>query len=183
MEKHLTKILITVSFLLAALIVFFPVRSKTPPSPVSPVVKAEEPKQTVVISPDGKVSLKMREEKGENEIIYTFSSANINFTKNVPLGSTMSIPLNTFSPDNKYVFVKETGPFGDKYYVFLDNQLVEISSLFYAKHPEYKITDMTGWGGVNLIVFNTDKIEGGTGPSFWFEIPSKSFIQLSNRFN
>jgi hypothetical protein len=61
---------------------------------------------------------------------------------------------------------------------------LEFSSLFYEKFPGYKITEATGWGGLNLIVFNTVEAESGKrGPSFWFEVPTHSFIRLSTQFN
>jgi hypothetical protein len=65
----------------------------------------------------------------------------------------------------------------------LNTPIAEITELFIAKFPDYKITDVTGWGGVNLIIFNTEKASGGTGPSFWFEVPGGGFIRLSTKFN
>lgn len=161
-------------------------------------VKANSANETTVGSPDGKWSLKMREERGKEDITYTFSvlssadgSQKEIFRKNVPIGATMAIPPNTFSPDGKYLFLKETEGDLNIYLVLSstgasltkDGSTLEISSLFAAKYPDYKITDVTGWGGVGLVVFNVDKKTGGAGPSFWFEVPSGGFIQLSNRFN
>ena len=68
-------------------------------------------------------------------------------------------------------------------FVPLETPTIEFAELFESKYPEYKITAVTGWGGLNLIVINTDKIDGGTGPSFWFDLSGHSFIRLSNRFN
>jgi hypothetical protein len=99
--------------------------------------------------------------------------------------------MNTVSPDNKYFFIKETVPGKTLYLVFSadgkpitkESHYVEFAEKFSARYPDLKITEATGWGGMNLIVFNTDKADGGSGPSFWFEVPNGSFIQLSNRFN
>ena len=63
-----------------------------------------------------------------------------------------------------------------------ETQTIEFTKLFESEYPEYIITEVTGWGGINLIVFNTDKVEGGIGPSFWYDVASRSFIRLSNRF-
>lgn len=150
---------------------------------------AQGPRLTTVGSPDGKMSLTMKEE-GQDSILYTFllkdegtgASQQI-FTKTASVGATLTIPLNTFSPDNKYVFLKETYGGKNSYFVPLDGQEVKFSDLFASKYEDFVITDVTGWGGVNLIVINADKAGGGIGPSFWFEMPSKSFIRLSNRFN
>jgi hypothetical protein len=163
-----------------------------------PAAKADVPRETSVGSPDGKWSLKMKEEKGKDETTYIFWTINLAdssqkeiFRKTVPTTTTLEVPLNSFSPDDKYIFLKETGLGEDHYLVLTTSGIplaegvltVEISGLFMAKYPEYVISDVTGWGGVGLIVFNTDKKEGGTGPSFWFEVPALGFIRLSTRFN
>lgn len=158
---------------------------------------AKTPLEISVGSPDGKWKLTMKEEKGKDSINYTFTAGNtldgiqnVIFTKNLPLGESMSIPANTFSPDDKYVFLKHTSAVGDNYTALSvtggpikDVQTLDFSSIFASKYEDYKITEATGWGGVNLIVFNTDKTSGGIGPSFWFEVPSGAFTKLSNRFN
>ena len=64
-----------------------------------------------------------------------------------------------------------------------DLQNTEVFALFSAKYPDLKVTDVTGWASNNLLVINTDKVSGEVGPSFWFELPSQGFIQLSERFN
>jgi hypothetical protein len=53
---------------------------------------------------------------------------------------------------------------------------MEISELFYAKYSEYKITDITGWAAPNLLIVNTDDVNSEEGPSFWFDVSSKTFI-------
>ena len=163
-----------------------------------PAAKANASQETTVGSPDGKLALKMTEEKGKENVTYVFSILNSGdgsqkeiFRKTVPTSSTMVIPLNTFSPDDRYLFLKEADAGGTSYLVLSvsgaaltkNSQTLEIVSLFNAKYPNYKITDATGWGGVNLVVFNTDKSSGGQGPSFWFEAPGGGFIQLGTRFN
>ena len=49
--------------------------------------------------------------------------------------------------------------------------------------PDYNIDEATGWGGLSLIVINTKKVNGGEGPSFWVDVPSGKFTQLSSHFN
>ena len=204
MDKH-PKLIGLICLLISAVSVFFVLSSlrqkqdvSQKPSYPPPMAIANQAYSSVVGSPDGKWNLTMKEVKNKEGKTYTFSivdESNGNskeiYTKTVSTEATMSIPLNTFSPDDKYVFVKEVGPTDTSYFVMTttgveiakDTQTFEIVSLFAEKHPNYKIIDATGWGGMNLIVFNTDKVSGGIGPSFWFEVPSKSFIQLSNRFN
>lgn len=198
MEKHQSKILILVALLFAvfATVVVLHTGKKQSPLPsLASAVSEVTPSPslvTTVESPDAKVTLTMREKKvdGGKEWVFSVNGKEI-FTKTLPSGSSFSIPYNTFSPDNKYIFLKETTPEKVSYLVLAangvpvakDTQTFEIVALFTEKHPEYKITDVTGWGGSTLVVINTDKAEGGVGPSFWFDVASRSFIQLTNRFN
>jgi hypothetical protein len=213
MEKH-PRITIAACLIVSAICIVFILfsggqKSKSPPLNIQstntqadlyspPIAKADVPQEISVVSPDGKWALKMSEEKGENDTTYIFwilnlvkSSQKEIFRKTVPSGSALTIPQNTFSPDDKYVFIKENSA-GDVHYLVLSASgaplakgipTMEISGLFAAKYPDYKITDVTGWGGQSLIVINTDKNDGGQGPSFWFDVGSGSFIQLGTRFN
>lgn len=204
MDKHQSKIIILVCLVISVAVVFFGFRVKTRPSsevsvsppPVVPEVQASQ--LTTVGSPDGKMSLTMKQKNGEGVTTYTFLITNeVNndqkeiYTKTVSSGTAMTIPNNTFSSDNKYVFFKERSLGATNYLILTtsgapvskDTQILDFSSMFTAKYQDYVITDATGWAGPTLVVINTDKSEGGTGPSFWFDVASKSFILLSNRFN
>jgi len=208
MDKHQSKIIIftcIVVSIISLLYLFYSYKtnsqnsvSSQKPSATPPMAFASQALLPTVESSDGNWKITMKEAKTKENTTYTFSVINEAdststdiFTQTVPTGTTMSIPDNTFSPDDKYLFLRETGAAGNQYLVLTlsgenitkDAQTLEISSLFAAKYQNYKITDVTGWGGMNLIVFNTDKVTGGQGPSFWFEVPSKAIIQLSNRFN
>lgn len=156
------------------------------------------PQISTVEAPDGSHILTMKEEKGKNAVTHTLSISTESdnsqkqiFSKTLEEGSALSIPPNTFSPDDKYVFLKETGKSGASYIVLTSSgapiteasQTITFSDLFAKKLPDYKITDVTGWASPTLIVINTDKLDGTKGPSFWFEVPSQSFILLSTRFN
>lgn len=201
MDKHRSKIIVLGSLLISLVVVFFVFHSKQQPSsslstpPPVPVARAAEP--TTISSPDGKKSLVMTQNKAGETVIYAFlimddsSGAQKEiFTKTEVGGMSLSIPSNTFSSDNKYVFLKETNGAQTSYLV-LPTTLpsdslgtpIDVSSLFVAKYQNYVITNATGWGGPTLLIINTDKAGGGIGPSFWFDIASNSFIQLSTRFN
>jgi len=201
MDKRPIKFLILVLLLLSVVAILFALnpRVKTAQAPtyVPPIVKADPNREIAVESGDGKLILKMKEEKGKEGMTYIFWVADTSagtqkelYRKTVPLGTTMAIPLNTFSPDNKYMFLQEVSGESLSYFAgsaagipFADgSQFLEFSSMFKAKYPNYKITEATGWGGVGLIIVNT-KSGGSQGPSFWFDVGSKSFIQLSNHFN
>jgi len=199
MEKHHYKLLILIFVLIAGAGVFFVKFSRVPqkpdstafkPTPVPvPVVEAMEPIVTSVGSPDGKLTLTMKKENTQNGDSYAFfttnleGSKNILYTKVASAGAVLSIPENTFSPDNKYVFLKEEYMGLANYFLPVSTGIIDISALFTEKYPDFIVTDMTGWGGINLIVINTDRVGGGVGPSFWFDVPSRSFYRLSTRFN
>lgn len=162
----------------------------------APVPAAGSSQTTVVSSPDGLKTLTMKEEKSTDGTMYTFTisdengSGDLIFSKTLSDGSSLSIPYNTFSPDDKYIFIKEDDNGMASYIVMTtsgvaigNNQTLEIVGLFNQKEPNYKVTDVTGWAAPTLIIVNSDKKDGGVGPSFWFEVLDQSFISLSRRFN
>lgn len=133
-------------------------------------------------SPDGKKILTMKKASSGNEITYTFSDADtVVFTRIVNQATTLSIPFNSWSPDDKYFFVKETTPNTTNYYVYPSE--TNITDFFTQKLPNSKLVDVTGWASPTLLIVNTNKMDGGVSYSYWFDITSKSFIQLATRFN
>lgn len=129
--------------------------------------------------------------KNKNGVTYSFSiSGKEIFAKTVDPSTVISIPYNTWSPNNKYFFLKETGPGGTSFFVLSasedsssqNEKTANITDLFTQKYPDLKIGDVTGWGGINLVVVNSLRNNESKGPSFWFEMPSHSFIQLSTHF-
>jgi hypothetical protein len=199
-KHHSNKLLILVCFAISAVSVFFILKSlKNQPSNLSnhekpayvpPVAVADSPKLSTIEAPDGKNKLVAKEEKTKDGVNYVFSVVNeatgvskTVLTKSVPVGTVISIPFNTFSPDDKYIFLKEVSPSGTTFIVPVGDQTFDVVGMFAEKHPDFIVTDVTGWGGMTLLVVNTDKKSGGQGPSFWFDVTSKSFIQLNNRFN
>jgi hypothetical protein len=174
-------------------------RQKPVPSLAAPVFEPTPgPSMAVEVeAPNGKATLFLREKRvveGTKWLLSVRSEEGTEkeiLTKILPSGSSLSVPYNTFSPDNRYIFLKETSPGGVSYLVLAtngapltkDTQSLEIVSLFAQKYPNFKITDVTGWGGPTLVVINTNNKDGSIGPSFWFDVASKSFIRLTNRFN
>ena len=202
MDKRQTRITILACLLISGVLVFFGLNTRKGVSNSSsyppPIANAQASQETSVGSPDGKFTLTMKEDKGKDTVTYTFlikdessGSQKEIYSKTVPVGANLSIPFNTFSPDNNYIFLKETGLSQAGYFaltasgapVAKDAQTLDISTLFVNKYTDYKIAEATGWAAPTLVVINTTKSNDGMGPSFWFDVASKSFIQLSNRFN
>lgn len=161
----------------------------------------EPPKEKVTdfLSPDGAFTLTVENlidtsgsvhqtffvtstEEGEKTVIYETESN---------IGDLITVPENTFSPTNKYVFLTYQESGKSRYIVLQtdgedikkNSETVDFTTLFEAKYPNFVITDVTGWGGYGLIVVNTDTPKGKTGPSWWFDVAGSSFIRLSTRFN
>ena len=205
MDKHLSKLLILFVVVVLGVIGIFAVKNrdqkpKNLPELLAAPIATPSPSSsnvTKIGSPDGQKTLEMLEKKDGAETTYTVSVsgedgvANVVFSKTYDSGWSVSIPYNTFSPDNKYFFLKVNGPSTVSYIVVnstgavvsRDNQTIEIVGRFEAKETNYKITDVTGWAAPTLMVINTNKNDGGLGPSFWFDLSDTSFIPLSTRFN
>ena len=152
-----------------------------------------------ISAPDGKYTFSVENKILDNgNLTQTFSMTNeadkttaVIYTKESAKENVITVPYNSFSPDDKYIFLEY--PSGGKLIhivlrtdgldIKTDNKFVEIESSFSQKNPDYKITEVTGWGGINLIVFNTNNKDGELGPSWWYDVTSFSFILLSTRFN
>lgn len=202
MDKPLFKFLALIILAVGAIgaVVVFRPKARTSQNPpnlpelFAATIPTPTPSSIAVFdSPDGSRSLTMRHQKNsDGSVTYTFSVSGADiFTKPVDSSTTFSIPYNTWSPDNKYLFLKESGKDTTSYIVLTSNgtpikpdfQTIEVTELFVKKYTDYKITDVTGWGDPTLLIVNTDKVSGGQGPSFWLDLTNLSFIQLSDRFN
>jgi hypothetical protein len=143
------------------------------------VVAAQTPPPTQV-SPDGKETLTMRTSQANGITTYSFYDGNtLLFKKDLNDGSIMSIPFNTWSVDNKYIFLRESTPMATNYYVIPGE--INITDKFTEKFPTYKLQDVTGWASPTLLIVNANN--GTSDISYWFDLTSQSFIRLSNRFN
>lgn len=105
------------------------------------------------------------------------------FSKTILEGNSFSLPFNTFSPKNKYLFIVEKNQDKTHYLVFnstgkpfTDGQAyLDIAPLFEEHSPNLTLNNVTGWASETLLILQT------SGPSFWFELPNH-FIQLSTKF-
>lgn len=149
-------------------------------------------------TPDGKKKLLMEATHKKDTSTYVFtttdgSGGNLQplFSKTVQASASasegMSIPFNSWSPDNKYLFIQKND--GDAM-VFkatgeeiVPGQLYfDVRDLFSAagRKDTYEVT--TGWASPTLLIVNTTTPDNTKGSSYWFEVPSKAIIQLSSQF-
>jgi len=167
------------------------------PSPTLTPAPVAQIETTVMDSPDGTKTLLMKKKRAVG--IFTYSI----FVSDKPGGLEKSIykktentthkiifPYNAWSPDNIHFFLRDSTPDRDGYYVFPasgqpfagNTPFIDIQKLFLEKVTRYTLADVTGWAAPNLLIVNTKTPEGEQGPSFWFDVPNQSFIQLSTRF-
>ncbi len=157
--------------------------SPTPsPEPLSPV-------QTITTqSPDGKKDLIMEKQLKGDLVNYSFSvldkEENILtflYSKNLAKSEAIDIPFNTWSPDNKYIFIKEEGV----YYLWLlsaeTTTPIKISELFTEKYKELSLDEITGWAAPGLLIVNA-KTTDGVQSSLWFDVVNQNFIPLATTF-
>lgn len=162
-----------------------------PTSVPTPITGSE-----IMESPDGTVTLKVERLEQSESTQYTISTSPTSDQSKYTVYSTnefdnLTIPYNTWSPDNKYFFLKEIAQLQSNYYVFsairgenLGGYLyLSIQELFAEKVTGYTITDVTGWASPNLIIVNAQSDESGNKVSYWFNVTNQSFIRLSSYFH
>lgn len=113
------------------------------------------------------------------------------FNKTTDALTSFSIPFNSFSPDDKYLFLKEDRKGENHYLVFSTSgtlfangeKFLDITPLFNAKYnSSYVLSEVTGWASNTLLIIETENINGTPSTSFWFDVTTKSFIPLATRF-
>lgn len=153
-----------------------PQQFQVPPTP-SPLAQ---------ISPDGTHMLSL---KTKGDLTELYVNDEVISTRTMEPGTVLSIPFNTWSPDNKYFFLKATKPDNTEYLVMTrsgkpfagDILYFMIRDLFATAHPESEIVEVTGWAAPTLLIINA---KSGTEAkmSFWFDVQTQKFIRLSNYF-
>lgn len=157
-----------------------------------PTLKIETASQT---SPDGTKKLTMKKtynSDGTSTFVFAVmdgsgeNESNI-YTTKIEASENFSIPFNTWSPDNKYVFIQKNDT--DAWVlkangqpITTDQTYIAVEELFMAKVKNAVLKEVTGWASATLLIVNTTKEDNTKGPSYWFEVPSKAIIMLSSRF-
>lgn len=176
----------------------FNVDLSTPAAPAVAEVTALKTTISSQISPDGTKEVVMRvTENSDKTRTYNFSTADENganemhiFTKIMDSPSEMSIPFNTWSPDNQYFFIQENAGGTKSVFVFKatgeqfsdTEKYLNATASFSEANTGNIFDEATGWASETLIIINTKKQDGTKGFSYWFEVPSKAIIQLSTEF-
>ncbi len=158
----------------------------------NPILKIDTASE---ISPDGTKKLDMKTTHNTNgTLTYVFTTTDELGANNQQLYTTivkgsenMSIPFNTWSPDNQYLFIQKNG----------NNALVfkasgepiasgqayfDVPDLFKAQVKKDIFSRATGWASPTLLIINTITQDNTKGFSYWFEVPTKAIIQLATQF-
>lgn len=156
---------------------------------VQKVAQAEE-REIKATSLDGGKSLVMKIVNQGTVTEYSFSIDNASpfFTQTLDSTSNFQLTYNSWSPDDKYVYiavnkngVKDAYVFNANGEDFRDGQkFMRAQDYFSRRKIIHKFDEATGWGGNGLLQIKTTKNDGSRGPNFWFEIPSGSVLQLAH---
>jgi hypothetical protein len=165
-------------------------------SPASPELL--KPSTVSWSTPDGKKHLNMRTEyEATGRKLYSFSVSNsasesgeLVYQKTLDGQSTMTIPFNAWSPDNKHFFVQKHNPDMTHNYVFKvngaafpdDEQHIDVNTVFAEKNTEFTLDKVTGWAAPGLLMVKSKTTENTVGPTYWFDINRKSLIRLAPQF-
>lgn len=156
-------------------------------------IAAELTKTLQVHSGDGKARLTGTSKRlADASTSYTFQVSGekvdprVLFSKTLAEGGSIEVPANSWSPDNKQLFVQENIGGTTTYLVYHadgskyknGDDYLDVSSFWTKSKYRYSIKTITGWAGNDLLEFWTTKEDGSDGPSFWFVTSSHNFLQL-----
>jgi hypothetical protein len=149
-------------------------------------------------SSDGtkKVIVEAKENKDTSKT-YTVSTADGDdtnmhtiITKTLEGTNSITIPFNTWSPDNKYFFIQENKKDDTAIFVFrpagedfVDGAAyLDVTQAYKNMQTNFIYGETTGWASENLLIINTKLADGAQGPSYWYAVPSKAVMRLSTKF-
>ena len=138
---------------------------------------------TSTSNPDGTKNYVLRSENSDGsnaQIVYTASES----------ASTLSIPFNTWSPDDRYVFVNQAD--GGQIHALAmkadgkpitgNQTYYDLTQLFANQNSGFTYDQTTGWASNNLLIINTKASDGSQGTSYWFDVTTASLTPLATKF-
>jgi dipeptidyl aminopeptidase/acylaminoacyl peptidase len=163
---------------------------------IAPIFTAKE--ETISQpSPDGTKKITIVAVSAEDSTkTYTLTTANGDnsgqiriYSTTLPDSESISVPFNSFSPDNKYLFVIHHKAEINEALVFRTDgekmteteQYSKVAETFTAEEIKDSYKETTGWASETLLIVNTTP-ENDSKQSYWFEVPGKAIITLSTEF-
>lgn len=103
--------------------------------------------------------------------------------------NAFSVPSNSWSPDGTYIFLIDGTTLPQQILVFKSSgepfsdgqKYLNVTELFGERITQYRLDTATGWDSRGLLHIRTKNQDGSKGSSFWFDVDSRSFIQLAAR--
>lgn len=167
--------------------------SSNPPNSIliKPIAPTPAVQNSEVHSSDGEMNLiRQKQEQNDGSVAYLFFTSDISgnnkkliFEKTVADGVSMEMSQNSWSPDNKYVFLREEKSDSFDFLVFNASgknfsggkKYIDVMPLFIESKIKYGMRDITGWDSPTLLHVIT------SGPSYWLDVTTKAFLQLARR--
>lgn len=163
----------------------------------SAVPAVPDPGLQSVHSPDGTMKLVLTSQvqpDGETKYVaWVADVAGANrhtiYETTLPVGFMVVLPQNSWSPDNKFLFLKISSPmelavkvFEANGAAFADGQTsIDVSALFKSDFPDLTLRDVTGWDDPALLHVMSYTTSTTFGSSYWFDVWGRSFIELARR--
>ncbi len=169
----------------------------TPTQTEAPTPTPAKPTTVFQTSPDGTKTLYMTVTPGVKTTSYLFVVSSDNditrqtvYSITLPNSQSMSIPFNTFSPNDTYFFVQQNTATGNSSLVLrtdgttLTNNAsyVNVTNIFKSKEPSALYDTTTGWASDTLLIILTKNPDKTEGTSYWFELPDEAVIPLATEF-
>jgi hypothetical protein len=148
----------------------------------------EQPLRNEVHSGDGTMTLIRKVElKSGQPQTYAFRVAHLTgdknelplFTRTAAAGPELSIPLNSWSPDNKYVYLQEKDATGQLNYLVFKatgepwgngEPYLDVRSYFTKKLAKSTLREATGWASPIFLNVVTNE-----GAAYWFDVTALAF--------
>jgi hypothetical protein len=110
------------------------------------------------------------------------------FTKDAKKNAFV-VPSNSWSPDGSFVFIIDTSSLHEQVLVFNasgetfgeEEKYLNVTELFTSSNQQQIFDTATGWDSRGLLHLRTQNPDGTKGPSYWFDVDSRTFIQLAAR--
>ena len=170
-------------FALAGLVTILPSTrpTRSPAPPQVAVVTTPPSKISSQSSPDGKFIVTLTHTA---DVATVSIGSTAIFTHRMSPDTVVSLPFNTWSPNNKYLFIKEVGTSDTSYIVMSASGAspANVTEFFAESYPDLKLNDVTGWADGTLLVVNYTS-SAGKPASLWFDVTSHHFIPLAVYFN
>ncbi|MCL4360585.1 hypothetical protein M1555_05050 [Patescibacteria group bacterium] len=161
------------------------------PIPTPTAVPTPEIFHQNVHSPDGTKQIMLtRISRGNGSATYEVGDADISgkdavvlYTASVPVAARLSLPPNSWSPDNSYVYIYASESAVLVYRAdgkpFPGGETArDVTADFHDKVSGKALRDVTGWDDAELLHVFTSLPDGSRSNPYWYDVVSRTFTGL-----